>query len=81
MTIQFNTDVATALEFFERIGKLPDNLQNDEESRIGIMKDMIREGYNIAVFQTSRTPEQIAKDASKHGSVLYYKLGGLDEPK
>jgi len=72
MTIGFYFDSAEGvLEFFERV-KL---LQNDsEEARTRILIDMIKEGKDIKVFETKRSPDQIAKDYSKHGNVLYMKL-------
>lgn len=76
MTLQFIANVDIYLEFFERIQKLP---EDTEQSRIHLLCQMVKEGKDIAVIQTSRTRDQIAEDYKKHGDVLYFKVNGDDK--
>jgi hypothetical protein len=70
MTILFQMDAETALEFFERVQKLE---EDTEENRIKILMDMAREGKKIAASQTNRTKEEVIQDKAKHGRILYVK--------
>lgn len=70
MTTQFIGNAEIFLEFFERVKDLP---EDTEENRIKLLLSMVAEGHNIAVMQTKRTPDQIAKDYTKHGNVLHFK--------
>lgn len=78
MTLTFHMTADQALQFFQLANEL--GLETEEE-RIGLLQEMIAAGFDIAVFQTNRTPEQIAKDYSRHGTVLHIKMeedDGLD---
>jgi hypothetical protein len=78
VTIAFHMDADQALKFFELCEEF--HLETEDE-RIELLKEMIAAGFDISVFETKRSPEQIAKDYSKHGNVLYLKLGDRDESK
>ena len=76
MTIAFHMTADQALKFCELAKEL--NLQTDEELVI-LAQEMNLVGFTIAVTQTKRSPEQIAKDYSKHCQVLYVKLEDKNE--
>lgn len=71
----FYADPEIMLEFFKRAKE--GNIV-DEAERVKILLDMIREGYNISVSQSQKTPEQWVKDYSKHGKVLWVKPKTLE---
>lgn len=70
MISMFHMTVEEALEFFERVQKL---LVDNEEERTKLLIQMANEGKKIAISKTERTKEQVIKDYSKHGKVLYIK--------
>ncbi len=70
MTLAFHMTADVALDFFELVETFGIKTQED---RIELIKTMIDEGYKITVFETNRTPQQIADDAAKHGRVLVIK--------
>jgi len=65
-----------ALEFFERVHELE---EDTEDARIEIIEDLIEERYEISVFKTGRTPDQIAADYSRHGNVLHIKTKEIED--
>lgn len=77
MTLAFHLTADQALQFFELCQHL--NLTTEEE-RILLLHEMIKAGFNITVFETKRTPEQIVRDQSKHGDVLYLKMEDENGP-
>lgn len=78
MTLAFHMDSDTAVTAYELFQSCH---ADTEEQRIRIIKLMIEHGYQISVFSTNRTPEQIVEDQAKHGSVLYVKDNGVPELK
>ena len=76
MTLAFHMDGETALEAYDLFTFYG---ADTEEKRIEVIKQMIQQGYNITVFTTSRSPEQVVNDYTKHGSVLYMKSDGTTE--
>lgn len=73
MTLAFHMTADQALQFFELVEELGLKTENE---RIALLREMIAEGFDISIFQTNRSPEQIAKDYAKHGDVLHIKLEG-----
>lgn len=71
MTLAFHMTADQALQFFELCHEF--NLQTEDE-RVGLLKELIAHGFDITVFQTKRTPDQIAQDYAKHGNVLHVKV-------
>lgn len=70
MTEMFYMTATEALEFFERVKLLK---ADTEEERVKLLIQMINEGSKISIGHTERDKEQILKDYSKHGRVLYIK--------
>ena len=71
MTLAFRMDLNTAIKFYDMCNEL--HLESEDE-RLDLLSEMIAARFDISVFKTNRTPDQIATDHSKHGNVLYLKL-------
>ena|ERR1019366_3086358 len=74
MTLAFRMDVETAVEayhMFKFYGA------ETEDQRVDVLAIMIKQGFEISVMETGRTPDQILDDSTKHGSVLYMKEDGI----
>lgn len=71
----FHGNAEIFLEFFKRAKE--QNISS-EQDRIKILLDMVREGYEISVMRSNKTPEQWVKDYSKHGKVLWVKPDTLE---
>lgn len=70
MTLAFHMDAETALEVYQLFSFYK---AETEEQRVALLAELAANGYPITVFETSRTPDEIAKDHAKHGNVLYVK--------
>ena len=67
MTMTFHTDIETLCELYRRIQLIE---LETEEDRIKELINMAEEGYNVTIFQTKRSKEEVVKDWLKHGDVL-----------
>lgn len=76
MTMAFHMTADQALQFFQLCREL--NLTTEEE-RLALLFEMIAAGFDMTVFETKRTPRQIAEDYSKHGDVMWIKTEEDDE--
>lgn len=61
--LMFDLSVENAQEFFERCMKRE---ANTLEERLEILREMAEEGKIKRIMATDRTPDQVAKDLSKH---------------
>jgi len=69
--LMFEMTVDVAKEFYERC--MARNALTREE-KTAILIELAEEGKMNSVMETSRTPDQVAKDMSKNfGKVLYLK--------
>ena len=71
----FHGNAEIFLEFFKRVKER--NI-TDEQERIKVLVEMIKEGHKISVMKSNKTPEQWVKDYSKHGKVLWVKPDTLE---